>query len=45
MRSHRYGNRASTEESIQEIVESWKSIRLKLVARVFERLIPLNVRV
>ena len=42
---HRYGNRASTEESIQEIVESWKSIRLKLVARVFERLIPLNVRV
>ena len=42
---HRYGNRESTEESIQEIVESWKSVRLKLVARVFERLIPFNVRV
>ena len=42
---HRYGNRESTEESVQDILESWKGIRLKLVGRVFERLIPFNVRV
>ena len=42
---HRYGNRTSTEESVQEIADAWKSIRLRLVARVFERLIPLSGRV
>ena len=42
---HRYGNRASTEESTQEIAEAWKSIRLRLAARVFERLVPLSGRV
>ncbi len=42
---HRYGNRTSTEESIQEVTDAWKSIRLRLVGRVFERLIPMSARV
>ena len=43
--AHRYGNRTSTEESIQEVADAWKSVRLRLVGRVFERLIPLSGRV
>ena len=42
---HRYGNRTSDEEAILEIADAWKSIRLRLAARVFERLVPLSGRV
>ena len=42
---HRYGNRTSDAEAVLEIADAWKSIRLRLVARVFERLVPLSGRV
>ncbi len=38
--AHRYGARQTDEDELAALTEAWKSIRLKLVGKMFQRLIP-----